>query len=471
VIVYKDMGILRPDDSSHLPDPSKCQWTVTDTGPNMGQDSVPGPGLGPYSGPQEVDMNIVSSPDTNLGSHPLPKPPNTDFGHLRSLPLPKPPLSSNNLRTTLDSIHLGLDQLTFRLGQFDADSRRFQSRPQSDYVLGLAGVRAASCLSKEATDFSLTGSRAASGQDCIVSENGRFAGRETSCVNFACSTSSKPDTDIGSELYNDLSRPFIDDSLNKSDLQRPANILSKTCNNSFDLPGSILTDSNISPAFVIPNLQSVKFEAESHADTSLSILVSTTNIRPARFRRRDIHFISLCLEARIAAALVQSCHSKSFRTNLLWKLIGIQSPSYVLLVLSLHPSTPPLDYAFCIRILRLLRRSLDLEVAMAWLSTLGGGFSALGDYYTLAADKAGRISMAQMKLALEMGDPITVAKAWIWFSISLIQKGDLERAWMVVRRQMAFAKSEQGRFDPRLKKMCEGVRAKIRWMREKEIDR
>ena len=128
------------------------------------------------------------------------------------------------------------------------------------------------------------------------------------------------------------------------------------------------------------------------------------------------------------------------------------------------PLTVPLDAAFSIRVLRLLHQRLDLEIAMAWLSTLGGGFSALGDYYAAAIDKAQKISLAQMKLARDMGDPIIVSKSWVWFSLALIQKGQLTMAKWIVKKQLKFSRSEIGRLDPRLKNMCKGGLSKIRFL-------
>ena len=128
------------------------------------------------------------------------------------------------------------------------------------------------------------------------------------------------------------------------------------------------------------------------------------------------------------------------------------------------PSILPLDAAFGRRVLRLLHDRLDLEIAMAWLSTLGGGFSALGDYYSAAAEKAQKISVAQMKLARDMGDPIVAAKAWVWFSLSLLQKGQLKTAKWFVRKQLTFSRTKMGSIDPRLKNMCKGVLSRIKYL-------
>lgn len=48
----------------------------------------------------------------------------------------------------------------------------------------------------------------------------------------------------------------------------------------------------------------------------------------------------------------------------------------------------------------------QLDDAMNWLNTLGGGYSALGDYYDSFARKAGEISLHQLKVALLLGDDV-----------------------------------------------------------------
>ena len=135
------------------------------------------------------------------------------------------------------------------------------------------------------------------------------------------------------------------------------------------------------------------------------------------------------------------------------------------------PTVLSLDAAFGRRVLRLLHDRLDLEVAMAWLSTLGGGFSALGDYYGFAAEKAQKISLAQMKLALDMGDPIITAKSWLWFSLALIQKGRIQAANIIVKKQLAFSRTKVGKLDPRLKRMCKGVLSKIEYNRDLRLEK
>ncbi|KAG5450812.1 hypothetical protein CSKR_101419 [Clonorchis sinensis] len=80
-----------------------------------------------------------------------------------------------------------------------------------------------------------------------------------------------------------------------------------------------------------------------------------------------------------------------------------------------------------------LTKHIILDEAMVWFCTLGGGFSSLGDNCTGAAEVAGKISLMQMRLALEIGSPVIQAKAKLWFAQSLLQRGLLRASARLLR--------------------------------------
>ncbi|GAA56158.1 hypothetical protein CLF_110168 [Clonorchis sinensis] len=83
-----------------------------------------------------------------------------------------------------------------------------------------------------------------------------------------------------------------------------------------------------------------------------------------------------------------------------------------------------------------LTKHIILDEAMVWFCTLGGGFSSLGDNCTGAAEVAGKISLMQMRLALEIGSPVIQAKAKLWFAQSLLQRGLLRASARLLRRSV-----------------------------------
>ncbi|XP_018652162.1 hypothetical protein Smp_087330 [Schistosoma mansoni] len=81
-----------------------------------------------------------------------------------------------------------------------------------------------------------------------------------------------------------------------------------------------------------------------------------------------------------------------------------------------------------------LVKAIVIEESMAWLSTLGGGYSSLGDHNDYAASLAGTVSLFQMSLALEINSPILLAKSQLWFAQSLMQRGFLKNSAKILRR-------------------------------------
>lgn len=108
----------------------------------------------------------------------------------------------------------------------------------------------------------------------------------------------------------------------------------------------------------------------------------------------------------------------------------------------------------------LIWEQLEIDHMMSWLSTLGGAFSALGDYYDNRAEIAGKISMQQMKLSLRLGDPGLISRCLLYLSISLIQKHAFRAARNIIQRQYEFAKEHE---DIRLTKMCLGIWSKLQY--------
>uniref|UniRef100_A0A914W5J2 Uncharacterized protein n=1 Tax=Plectus sambesii TaxID=2011161 RepID=A0A914W5J2_9BILA len=127
---------------------------------------------------------------------------------------------------------------------------------------------------------------------------------------------------------------------------------------------------------------------------------------------------------------------------------------------SLAPSK--VDHAWCDRISQLILRNLELEKLMWTLSTLGGAFSALGEYSLSFADRAARTSVEQLNIALELGDPILVSRCKLYIALSLAQFGRLRQAAEMVRVQHKKAMELRSEL---LRRCCLGIWAKLRQVR------
>uniref|UniRef100_A0A336M7H9 CSON013206 protein n=2 Tax=Culicoides sonorensis TaxID=179676 RepID=A0A336M7H9_CULSO len=129
------------------------------------------------------------------------------------------------------------------------------------------------------------------------------------------------------------------------------------------------------------------------------------------------------------------------------------------------PKTEALDYHWGAMTSQTIWECIELDYIMSWLSTLGGAFSALGDYKIESAEIAGKISIHQMKLAMRIGDPITIARCKLYLSISLIQKNLFKAARMLIIEQYRFALTQK-ESNRALLNMCLGIWNKMRYMKK-----
>lgn len=122
-----------------------------------------------------------------------------------------------------------------------------------------------------------------------------------------------------------------------------------------------------------------------------------------------------------------------------------------------------IDYNWNERLSYLVRERCELDHVLSWLSTLGGAFSALGDYFEKCAETAGRISIRQLKLAYRLGDPSIASRCRLYYSLSLIQKKKFKLAARIVKNEYNCAKEEIVSEKIRLLKMCQGIWSKLQY--------
>nr|CAH7766827.1 unnamed protein product [Callosobruchus chinensis] len=121
-----------------------------------------------------------------------------------------------------------------------------------------------------------------------------------------------------------------------------------------------------------------------------------------------------------------------------------------------------IDYNWNDRVYDMVREKCELDHALSWLSTLGGAFSALGDYFPSCAEIAGKISINQLKLALRLGDPTIAARCRLFLALSLIQKKRFHLARKIIYNEFQRARNSIV-VDNRLLNMCRGIWAKLQY--------
>ncbi|XP_055844897.1 uncharacterized protein F58A4.6 [Episyrphus balteatus] len=127
-----------------------------------------------------------------------------------------------------------------------------------------------------------------------------------------------------------------------------------------------------------------------------------------------------------------------------------------LLIQIVRPEKEAIDYKWNVMTSYTIWEKIEVDYLMSWLSTLGGGFSALGEQFSTCAETAGKISLRQLQLGLRLGDPFLQARCKLYYSISLIQTGQLRYAKYIIREQYKFARQHKAT-DSRLVKMCFGI--------------
>lgn len=132
------------------------------------------------------------------------------------------------------------------------------------------------------------------------------------------------------------------------------------------------------------------------------------------------------------------------------------------LLVELIIKNPPqnLDSCWERRLKHLFRYMLDLEKLMWNLSTLGGAYSAMGDFDTNYAITAAKITAHQITLARKYGDPVILARCYLYTALAEAQLGHLSQAVNVVRAVRHWAKQNPN--TEIVQRCCEGVYQKLR---------
>lgn len=160
------------------------------------------------------------------------------------------------------------------------------------------------------------------------------------------------------------------------------------------------------------------------------------------------------------------CCCRHYRRSFKTHIMAMSKNKKCMMVIKLEPPKKEvIDYCWGEICSRKIWEAIELEYIMSWLSTLGGAFSALGDYDYDRASIAGRISLNQLCLAFRIGDPMTTAQCYLYLSISLIQQHKFKAAKRLIKEQYRFAlaQHEKSKF---LINMCLGIWNKLRYTKQ-----
>ncbi|KAJ7337724.1 hypothetical protein OS493_007876 [Desmophyllum pertusum] len=126
------------------------------------------------------------------------------------------------------------------------------------------------------------------------------------------------------------------------------------------------------------------------------------------------------------------------------------------------------DLRWCKRLLVDLVEYMQLQDVMAWLSTLGGAYSAMGDHLYSYSEKAGQISQHQFIVATRLGNPVLAAQCKVFAALSLMQQGKLKLASRIIREQYFLAVSNGFGKDEKLISSCKATWYRIQYLKKQQ---
>merc|ERR1711997_893704 len=126
-----------------------------------------------------------------------------------------------------------------------------------------------------------------------------------------------------------------------------------------------------------------------------------------------------------------------------------------------QPVKNEIDYKSCNMAFFKVWDQVEMEDALHWMSTLGGGYSNLGDHSIDFAIKAGKNAYKQMAIALRSQDPLVIYKCWLFVAMSLMQQKQLNQAKEIIKTVFVNVKSNHNDDDKNLIAMCKGIWARL----------
>ncbi|CAF0830694.1 unnamed protein product [Rotaria sp. Silwood1] len=121
--------------------------------------------------------------------------------------------------------------------------------------------------------------------------------------------------------------------------------------------------------------------------------------------------------------------------------------------------------------LSVLIKRIRYESSWAWLSTLGGGHSCLGEVSVQHAKEAEMISKSQICLSNEIGDPNALVKSYLFLALSYLQQKRYDEVRIILRFQ--YQRIQQKDItDERLPIMCIALWKKMKYAikRDKKLN-
>ena len=133
-----------------------------------------------------------------------------------------------------------------------------------------------------------------------------------------------------------------------------------------------------------------------------------------------------------------------------------------------RPSPNLFDYRWYARIHSLLSDFVVMESALAWLNTLGGAYSALGEHSNYHAKVAHDIAIKQLAIADKLDDPKLKTQCKLYIAFGLLQQRKYKTAQLIIEEQMRSSNVTGNRAENKLYQMCLAAMQRLKIGKERK---
>lgn len=199
-----------------------------------------------------------------------------------------------------------------------------------------------------------------------------------------------------------------------------------------------------------------KFKCTILLDAHMSSAISQELVRSRAFRKRFLRYVKSHSGFRDCLSDYEKWTEEEKQ---MWD--NYLSVPFMIDIVAVWPEQK-IDFPWQYKILSILNMHISLEEGFAWLSTLGGAHSALGELFLEHAEKAGNISKQQLNVAKLLGNRPMMARCYIFWSWSLMQKWELRKAKKCIRNIWIVCKTLRPK-DHILENMCRAVWSRLQY--------
>lgn len=132
-----------------------------------------------------------------------------------------------------------------------------------------------------------------------------------------------------------------------------------------------------------------------------------------------------------------------------------------------HTPTGSLDHRWYARVYSLLSDFVFMESALAWLNTMGGAYSSLGERSKHHARVAHNIATKQLAIADKLNDSRLVTQCNLYMAFGLLQQEKYKPAQHIIADQMKSSNVTGRRAEEKLYQMCLSAKERLRFGRRK----